>query len=68
LNLPGHRNESRDLRSHVHFGSDDHLAPAPLLTPKELLYYFILGMRAARGRAPSEFERGWFRDSLALAT
>lgn len=30
LNLPAHRNEDRELRSHLHVGSDDMYVPAPI--------------------------------------
>lgn len=33
LNLPAHRNEAREMRCHLHPGSDDLLAPAPLMSP-----------------------------------
>jgi len=45
LNLPGHRNEDRELRSHCHPGSDDLQAPAPVMTPEEILDLLIWGMR-----------------------
>jgi hypothetical protein len=45
LNLPGHENEDRALRSHCHPGSDDLQAPAPVMTPEEILDLLIWGMR-----------------------
>jgi hypothetical protein len=45
LNLPGHGNEERELRSHCHPGNDDLLAPAPVMTPDEILDLLIWGMR-----------------------
>lgn len=44
LNQPGHRNESRELRAHMHPGHDDLIAPAPMLSPLELLDLFITGL------------------------
>ena len=41
LNEPAHGNESRGLRCHVHPGHDDLIAPAPLLSPVELLDLFL---------------------------
>jgi hypothetical protein len=37
LNLPGHANDSRELRSHLHPGCDDLLVPAPILHPFEAI-------------------------------
>lgn len=48
LNPPGHDNEARGLRSHVHPGSDDFSAPAPLMSPLELLEIMIYGLRHER--------------------
>ncbi|MFS8069055.1 MAG: hypothetical protein ACMG6S_22070, partial [Byssovorax sp.] len=71
LNLPGHGNEKRDLRCHLHPGSDDLLVPAPLLTPSELLTLFIEGARLVvrhnHPRTPTNFEVDWLDESLALA-
>jgi hypothetical protein len=41
LNEPAHGNESRGLRCHLHPGHDDLIAPAPLLSPVELLDLFL---------------------------
>lgn len=41
LNQPGHENESRGLRSHLHPGHDDLSVPAPLMTPLEVLDVFV---------------------------
>ncbi len=41
LNEPAHGNESRGLRCHMHPGHDDLIAPAPLLSPIELLDLFL---------------------------
>ena len=49
LNLPGHDNEEDGLRSHLHPGNDDLQAPAPLLSPLELLDLFLHGLRG-RGK------------------
>lgn len=51
FNPPGHENETRDLRSHIHPGNDDILLPAPLMTPTELLELLI---DHARPRDPSK--------------
>jgi hypothetical protein len=45
LNLPGHDNEEDGLRSHLHPGNDDLQAPAPVLSPLELLDLFLHGFR-----------------------
>jgi len=37
LNPPEHDNEEQGLRSHVHPGTDDFSAPAPLMSPLEIL-------------------------------
>lgn len=66
-NLPDHRNEGPDLRSHLHPGCDDVLLPAPLMSPQEMLTLFLEGLRmpTARGnRGVSDFEVGWLRDRL----
>jgi hypothetical protein len=41
LNQPAHDNESRGLRCHMHPGHDDLIAPAPLMSPLELLDLFL---------------------------
>lgn len=41
LNPPLHGNEARGLRCHMHPGHDDLIAPAPLMTPLELLDLFL---------------------------
>lgn len=47
LNLPGHRNEARELRSHVHPGNDNDglQLPAPVMTPEELLELLLVRLR-----------------------
>lgn len=45
LNLPGTDNDLDGLRSHLHPGNDDLQAPAPLLSPLELLDQFLHGFR-----------------------
>jgi hypothetical protein len=68
LNLPEHHNEARELRSHLHPGSDDVLAPAPLMSPLELLTLFVDGLRwpeERKRRAPTAFERDWFQRTHA---
>lgn len=41
LNQPGHDNESKGLRCHMHPGHDDLIAPAPLMSPLEILDLFL---------------------------
>ncbi len=48
LNLPGHDNDADGLRSHLHPGNDDIQAPAPVLSPLELLDLFLHGFRGTR--------------------
>ena len=45
LNLPGHANEERNLRSHMHPGHDDMQVPAPMMRPNEILHVLIDGLR-----------------------
>lgn len=45
LNLPGHDNDEDGLRSHLHPGNEDLQAPAPMLSPLELLDLFLHGFR-----------------------
>lgn len=71
LNLPDHRNQERDLRCHLHPGSDDVLVPAPLMTPSEVLALFIEGARLPAGRKPRNltvFEVSWLKHSLEQAS
>ena len=67
LNLPDHTNQARDLRCHLHPGSEEILLPAPLMTPLELLNLFVhpVAPRAA-ARMPTEFEVEWWQETLAL--
>lgn len=46
LNLPGTDNDLDGLRSHLHPGNDDLQAPAPLLSPLEVLDQFLYGFRS----------------------
>ena len=41
LNQPGHDNQGKGLRCHTHPGHDDLMAPAPLMSPIELLDLFL---------------------------
>lgn len=70
LNLPDHTNQARDLRCHLHPGSDDILLPAPLMTPLELLNLFVHEVAPTTGRdaarTPTEFEVEWWQETLAL--
>lgn len=45
LNMPGHANEDRELRSHLHPGNDDLQLPAPVMTPEELLELLLVRVR-----------------------
>lgn len=65
LNLPGHGNEARELRCHLHPGCDDILLPAPLMTPQEVLTLFLEGLSARRGRAPSRLEQQWYQETVS---
>ena len=72
LNLPEHRNELRELRSHLHAGSDDVQIPAPMMAPGELIALFVHGLRRSaerpEWRTPTAFELHWLRtthDALA---
>ena len=42
-NGPAHDNKDKGLRCHVHPGHDDLSAPAPLMSPVELLDLFLTG-------------------------
>lgn len=65
LNLPEHRNEDRELRSHMHPGSDEVQVPAPLMSPTEIIALFVDGLRRPANRdgwrTPTLFEIQWFR-------
>ena len=50
LNEPGHDNEG--LRSHVHPGNDDLMAPAPMMAPEEILDLFVHGLRPRDAENP----------------
>ena len=70
LNFPRHDNAERDLRCHLHSGSDDLLVPAPLMTPSELLAVFIEGAQPPFDRTPrtlTAFEARWYEATHALA-
>lgn len=67
LNLPEHPNEQRELRCHMHPGSDDVLVPAPMMNPLEVLYLFTHEARPTVGRkprTPTDFEVGWLKATL----
>jgi hypothetical protein len=67
LNLPEHKNQRRELRCHLHPGSDDLLVPAPLMSPPELCALFVYGARLPsdrRPRAPTAFDVAWLRQTL----
>lgn len=64
LNIPEHRNQQRELRSHLHPGSDDIYVPSPKMHPAELIDLFLHGLRRPdhreSWRAPTKFEIDWF--------
>jgi hypothetical protein len=65
-NPPGHANESRDLRCHLHPGCDDISLPAPLMSPSELVTLLIEKLRTPDvrdRRAATAFEVDWLRQS-----
>lgn len=65
LNLPGHANESREMRSHIHPGTDALQIPSAILAPVELLELFLAHLRPARDRrAPTTFEANWHGEFL----
>jgi hypothetical protein len=67
LNLPEHKNQRRELRCHLHPGSDDLLVPAPLMSPSELCALFVYGARLPvprKARAPTSFDIAWLRQTL----
>lgn len=41
LNLPGHNNEERGMRFHLHPGSDNFLIHSPPISPLEILHLFL---------------------------
>ncbi|WP_437590076.1 hypothetical protein [Sorangium sp. So ce1000] len=47
LNPPGHENDDGGLRSHLHLNADDDglAAPAPVMSPYEILDLFLHGLR-----------------------
>lgn len=44
LNLPGHNNQDRGMRFHMHPGSDDLMVHSPLMSPLEILHLFLYGL------------------------
>lgn len=44
LNLPGHDNEDRGMRFHLHPGSDDFMIPSPPMSPLEIINLFLYGL------------------------
>lgn len=46
LNEPGHDNEDREIRSHMHPANDDLLVPAPVMSPEELLDVLLRRLHA----------------------
>jgi hypothetical protein len=68
LNLPESRNDKREIRCHLHAGSDDILVPAPLMHPHEVLALFIEGVHPLRERKPrarTAFEQTWLEQTIA---
>jgi hypothetical protein len=52
LNKPGHDNAVVGERCHMHVGSDRYSAPAPLMTPLDILDLFIHGLRPSNVALP----------------
>lgn len=52
FNEPGHENEAREIRCHLHPGNDDLLLPAPLMSPEELLDVLVRRLRARDPEKP----------------
>ncbi|NEP01899.1 MAG: hypothetical protein F6K58_25235 [Symploca sp. SIO2E9] len=48
LNLPGHNNQDRGMRFHLHPGSDDLMIHAPPMSPLEILHLFLYGLPLTR--------------------
>lgn len=44
LNLPGHDNEERNIRFHMHPSSDDIMIHSPPMNPIEILHLFLYGL------------------------
>jgi hypothetical protein len=44
LNLPGHDNQDRGMRFHLHPGSDDLMVHSPPMSPLEILHLFLYGL------------------------
>lgn len=59
LNPPGHDNQADGLRSHLHLNADDDglAAPAPVMSPFEILDLFLHGLRR-NGRVRSSAGNG----------
>ena len=58
---------SNELRCHLHPGSDDISIPAPLMSPREILWLFTHGLRwpaDRKQRNPTAFEVAWFAETL----
>jgi len=70
LNLPDHHNDHRELRSHMHPGSDDIILPWPRMSPTEALTMLVHDLRRAtnrpKPRGPTAFEVDWFRETHAV--
>ncbi|WP_199333960.1 MULTISPECIES: hypothetical protein [Nostocaceae] len=45
LNLPGHDNQERGIRFHLHPSSDDLMVPSPPMSPLEILNLFLYGLK-----------------------
>jgi hypothetical protein len=44
LNLPGHNNQDRGMRFHLHPGSDDLMVHSPPMSPLKILHLFLYGL------------------------
>jgi hypothetical protein len=45
LNLPGHDNQERGIRFHIHPGSDDLMLHSPPMSPLEILHLFLYDLK-----------------------
>lgn len=51
FNEPGHENDRREQRSHIHPGHDDLMVPAPVMAPEELVDALVRRLRNTRDSA-----------------
>ncbi|GAB4288488.1 MAG: hypothetical protein Fur0025_22640 [Oscillatoriaceae cyanobacterium] len=53
LNTPGHNNDMRGMRFHVHPGSDDFRIHSAPMSPLEILHLFLYGLDISKRRSSS---------------